>query len=186
MRHRRPTKTAERPVSPWDRPGSFTAAPKQYHTVRRKRALHYGISAPSMSASLIGRLGQALSGYPPVQCRCRSRARASLRTRHQGPSIIGVEDEVGQSNGRPCRQCNGRFKPTYELHLILRPARDIIPPLGGFSVRARAGCMSGAGQNARTAGRPVAPAAAISSRTSRRTKMPCSRSPPLKHLVPQQ
>ena len=24
-----------------------------------------------MSASLIGRLGQALSGYPPGQCRCR-------------------------------------------------------------------------------------------------------------------
>src|SRR6516164_1779464 len=40
-----------------------------------------------MSASLIGRLGQALSGYPPPQCRCRSRARASLRTRHQGPCM---------------------------------------------------------------------------------------------------
>src|SRR4029078_2562630 len=68
-----------------------------------------------MSASLIGRLGQALSGYPPVQCRCRSRARASLRTRHQGPSIMGVEDEGEHSNGRPDRQCNGRLKPTYEL-----------------------------------------------------------------------
>src|SRR5262249_56932446 len=42
-----------------------------------------------MSASLIGRLGQALSGYPSLQCRCRSRARASLRTRHQGPSLGG-------------------------------------------------------------------------------------------------
>src|SRR5262249_49316347 len=73
------------------------------------------IMMPGMSASLIGRLGQALSGYPPVQCRCRSRARASLRSRHQGPSIMGFEDEVEQSNGRPCRQCNGRFKPTYEL-----------------------------------------------------------------------
>src|SRR5258706_8950672 len=31
--------------------------------------------------------GQALSDYPPSQCRCRSRARASLRNRHQGPSI---------------------------------------------------------------------------------------------------
>jgi len=41
----------------------------------------------SLSASLIGRLGQALSGYPPLQCRCRSRARASLRTRHQGPCM---------------------------------------------------------------------------------------------------
>ena len=63
-----------------------------------------------MSTSLIGRLGQALSGYPPRQCRCRSRARASLRTRHQGPSIMGFEDEVEQSLGRPCRQCDSRFK----------------------------------------------------------------------------
>ena len=38
------------------------------------------------------------------QCRCRSRARASLRNRHQGPSIMGFEDEVEQSLGRPCRQ----------------------------------------------------------------------------------
>src|SRR5262249_9026829 len=53
-----------------------------------------------MSASLIGRLGQVLSGYPPLRCRCRSRARASLRTRHQGPSVMGFEDEVEQSNGR--------------------------------------------------------------------------------------
>ena len=45
-----------------------------------------------MSASLIGRLGQALSGYLPLQCRCRSRARASLRNRHQGPSIMGFEE----------------------------------------------------------------------------------------------
>ncbi len=43
------------------------------------------------------------SDYPPLQCRCRSRARASLRNRHQGPSIMGFEDEVEQSNGRPCR-----------------------------------------------------------------------------------
>jgi len=57
-----------------------------------------------MSASLIGRLGQALSDYPPLQCRCRSRARASLRNRHQGPSIMGFENEVEQSSPRPCRQ----------------------------------------------------------------------------------
>src|SRR5664280_33164 len=35
---------------------------------------------------------QAISHYlsddPLLQCRCRSRARASLRNRHQGPSII--------------------------------------------------------------------------------------------------
>src|SRR5262245_63541006 len=48
------------------------------------------------AASLIGRQGQALSGHPPLRCQCRSRALASLRTRHQGPSIMGFEDEVEQ------------------------------------------------------------------------------------------
>src|SRR5262249_44131640 len=86
------------------------------------------------SASLIGRLGQALSGYPPTPVRCRSRARASLRTWHKGPSIMGFEDEVEQSFGRPCRQCNGRLKQDMRTHLIHRPARDIIPPLGGSQV----------------------------------------------------
>jgi len=77
--------------------------------------------AAMTSSSLIGRLGQALSGYPPSQCRCRSRARASLRTRHQGPSIMGFEDEVEQSVGRPCRRCDGRFKRTYELTSSIVP-----------------------------------------------------------------
>src|SRR5215472_652667 len=34
------------------------------------------------SASLIGRSGSSTSDCPPLQFRCRSRARASLRTRH--------------------------------------------------------------------------------------------------------
>src|SRR5262249_58059721 len=37
------------------------------------------------------------------------------RTWHKGPSIMGFEDEVEQSFGRPCRQCNGRLKRTCEL-----------------------------------------------------------------------
>ena len=41
-----------------------------------------------MSASLIGRPGSSTSDCPPIQCRRRSRARASLRNRHQGPSIM--------------------------------------------------------------------------------------------------
>jgi hypothetical protein len=42
--------------------------------------------------------------FLPLHCRCRSRARASLRNRHQGPSIMGFEDEADQSKGRPYRQ----------------------------------------------------------------------------------
>jgi len=45
----------------------------------------------------------------------RSRARASLRNGHQGPSTMGFEDEVEQSLARPCRQTNGRSKRTCEL-----------------------------------------------------------------------
>src|SRR5664279_1692912 len=62
-----------------------------------------------------------LSDYPPLQCRCRSRARASLRNRHQGPSIMGFEDEAEQSIGRPCRQTNGRSKRTNELTSSIVP-----------------------------------------------------------------
>ena len=56
-----------------------------------------------------------------MRCRCRSRARASLRNRHQGPSSMGSEDEAEQSFGRPCRQCDGRSKQTYELTFSNRP-----------------------------------------------------------------
>src|SRR5260370_4619814 len=65
--------------------------------------------------------GQALSDYPPLRCRCRSRARASLRNRHQGPSIMGFEDEVEQSFDRPCRQTSGRSKRTCELTSSIVP-----------------------------------------------------------------
>ena len=78
--------------------------------------------------------GQALSDYSPPQYRCRSRARASLRNRHQGPSIMGFEDKVEQSFGRPYRQSDGRVQAAVRTHLIHRPARDIIPPLGGARV----------------------------------------------------
>ena len=64
---------------------------------------------------------QAFRLYPPLQCRCLSRARASLRNRHQGPSIMGSEDEAEQSFSRPCRQSNGRTKRTYELTSSIVP-----------------------------------------------------------------
>ena len=34
---------------------------------------------------------------------------------------MGFEDEVEQSFGRPCRQCNGRLKRTYELTSSIVP-----------------------------------------------------------------
>ena len=49
---------------------------------------------------------------------CRSRARASLRNRHIGRSIMGFVDKVEQSIGRP-RQCGS--EPTYELTLSIVP-----------------------------------------------------------------
>src|SRR3954447_10076090 len=56
-----------------------------------------------------------------MRCRCRSRALASLRNRHLGPSIMGSEDEAEQSFGRPCRQCDARSKRTYELTSSIVP-----------------------------------------------------------------
>ena len=51
-----------------------------------------------------------------------------------GPSIMGFENEVEQSFGRPCRQTDRRVQRTLRSHLIHRPARDIMPPHGGTRV----------------------------------------------------
>jgi putative tryptophan/tyrosine transport system substrate-binding protein len=50
-----------------------------------------------------------------LRSRCLSRARASLRNRRPGPSIMEFDDEVEQSFGRPYRQTNGRSKRPNEL-----------------------------------------------------------------------
>src|SRR4051812_1060557 len=89
------------------------------------------------------------SDYPPPQCRCRSRARASLRNRHQGPSIMGFEDEVEQSVTRPCRRTNGRCKRTCELTSSIVPRgtsfhRSVeleFPPIGFGPARFSCCCL---------------------------------------------
>src|SRR5674476_495815 len=72
---------------------------------------------------------------------CRSRARASLRNRHQGPSIMGFEDEAEQSLGRPCRLTDSRSKRTYELTSSIVPRGtsfhcwvDLVFRLSGFNL----------------------------------------------------
>ena len=97
-----------------------------------------------MSASLIGRSGSSAFRLPSLRCRCRSRALASLRNRHQGPSIMGSEDEAEQSIGRPCRQTNGGSKRPSELTSSIVPrgtsfhrrAELNYPPIG-LSCRCR-------------------------------------------------
>jgi hypothetical protein len=82
------------------------------------------VEVKHFQASLIGQLRSStfrLSGFPPLQCRCRSRALASLRNRHQGPSTMGFEDEAEQSVGRPCCRTNGRTKRTCELTSSIVP-----------------------------------------------------------------
>src|SRR5262249_22152452 len=74
-----------------------------------------GTACRSMSASLIGRLGSSafrLSTNSSVDVAHGLSLLFGLGTK--GPSIMGFEDEVEQSFGRPCRQCDGRFKRTYE------------------------------------------------------------------------
>src|SRR5215468_8251502 len=75
-----------------------------------------------MSASLIGRLGSSafrLSTNSSVDVAHGLALLFGLGTK--GPSIMGFEDEVEQSFGRPCRQCDGRFKRTYELTSSIVP-----------------------------------------------------------------
>jgi hypothetical protein len=86
-----------------------------------------------MSASLIGRLGSSAFRLSTTAVVRHSRVRASLRNRHPGPSIMGFEDEVEQSLPRPCRNCR-QVQADMRTHLIHRPARDTIPPLGGARV----------------------------------------------------
>src|SRR6516165_12488952 len=80
------------------------------------------------SASLIGRVGSSAFRPSLAARQCHSRARASLRNRHIGPSIMGFEDEVERSFRRPCRR---QVQADSRTRLIHRPARDISPPLGG-------------------------------------------------------
>src|SRR5215467_5313283 len=75
-----------------------------------------------MSASLIGRLGSSafrLSTNSSVDVAHGLSLLFGLGTK--GPSIMGFEDEVEQSFGRPCRQCDCRFKRTYELTSSIVP-----------------------------------------------------------------
>src|SRR5262249_37488591 len=82
---------------------------------------HIAVSS-CMSASLIGRLGSSafrLSTNSSVDVAHGLSLLFGLGTK--GPSIMGFEDEVEQSFGRPCRQCDGRFKRTYELTSSIVP-----------------------------------------------------------------
>src|SRR5258708_34587196 len=68
--------------------------------------------------------GQALSDYPPPQCRCRSRARASLRNRHQGPCM-----GLFLSRSSPARQI---FCPS-SVSLFDLGARFFVPTHGSLT-----------------------------------------------------
>src|SRR5215831_6809377 len=88
--------------------------------VRQEQAA--GVIQIVTSASLIGRLGSSafrLSTNSSVDVAHGLSLLFGLGTK--GPSIMGFEDEVEQSFGRPCRQCDGRFKRTYELTSSIVP-----------------------------------------------------------------
>ena len=73
-------------------------------------------------ASLIGHLGSSTFRLSTAACRCCSRARASLRNRHQGPSIMGFEDEAEQGGlavrrtADPSDQANSPHPSSREGH----------------------------------------------------------------------
>src|SRR4051812_45963725 len=87
-----------------------------------------------MSASLIGHSGSSAFRLSTTTVSMSlTGACFSSESASGGPSIIGFEDEAEQSLPRLCRE----IRPTQadmRTHLIHRPARDIIPPLGGSQV----------------------------------------------------
>ena len=101
-----------------------------------------------MSASLIGRLGSSAFRPSAAPVSMSPTARASLRNRHQGPSIMGFEDGVEQSLGRPCRLVDSRSKRTYELTSSIVPRgtsfhRSVeleFPPIAFDAARLSCGC----------------------------------------------
>jgi hypothetical protein len=70
---------------------------------------------------------------PPPQFRCRSRAHASLRNRRQRPFHHGIRGRGGTIYAAAFTVEERQVQADMRTHLIHRPARDIIPPLGGNS-----------------------------------------------------
>src|SRR5262245_34837254 len=62
----------------------------------------------------------------------------------RGPSIMGFEDEVEQSFGRPCRQYDCRFKRLYELtsSIVPRGTSSTVGRISGFLVSTHAAATS--------------------------------------------
>ena len=87
-----------------------------------------------MSASLIGHSGSSAFRLSTTTVSMSLTGSCfSSESAPGGPSIMGFEDEAEQSLPRPCRE----IRPTQadmRTHLIHRPARDIMPRLGGDSI----------------------------------------------------
>ena len=76
----------------------------------------------AMSASLIGRLGSSAFRLSAITVSMSLTGSVLLfSNRHQGPSIMGFEDEAEQSLGRPCRLTDSGSKRTYELTSSIVP-----------------------------------------------------------------
>ena len=67
-----------------------------------------------VSRSLIGRLGSSTFRLSTAAVSMSLTGSCFSSESALGPSIMGFEDEVEQSFGRPCRQTNGRSKRTCE------------------------------------------------------------------------
>src|SRR5215468_4952074 len=89
------------------------------------------MSAPT-SASLIGHSGSSAFRLSTATVSTSLAGSCfSSESAPGGPSIMGFEDKVEQSFGRPYRQSDDRVQADMRSHLIHRPPKDIIPPLGG-------------------------------------------------------
>ena len=110
-------------------PGSRSAA---WHGQIRKSNVRLGVR--SVSASLIGRLGSSafrLSTVPVSMSLAGSRFSSESA---QGPFHHGVRGRGGTIFTAALPSNRRQIQADTRTHLIHRPARDIIPPLGGARV----------------------------------------------------
>ena len=88
----------------------------------------------AMSASLIGRLGS--SAFRPSAAAVSMSPAGSCFSSESapGPFQYGIRERGGTIFGAALPSCGQQVQADIRTHLIHRPARDIIPPLGGARV----------------------------------------------------
>src|SRR4029450_4588530 len=96
--------------------------------------------APHMSASLIGRLGQALSDFPIATVSMSPAGSCFSSESALRPFHHGIRERGGTIYWAALPSDERQVQGDKRTHRIHRPARDILPPLGGARVSSYRNC----------------------------------------------